>query len=1434
MATERQNGRAALVTSQDAASQLTSQRVAIVGSGPAGLTAAQDLVLAGYSVTVFEALPVAGGMMRVGIPEYRLSSDALQRDIDEILALGVDLKLNSRVDNLEKLFTEGYQAVFLAIGVHKGRKLPIPGADLPGVLVNTEFLRAVRLSHPISVGRRVLVLGGGNVAMDCARTARRMGGEEVHIACLESLEMMPANKAEIREAEEEGILIHPSNTFLRVVEKDGNAVGVECQQVNFRGFDDDGQPDMDVLPNTEHVLRADTVIFAIGQVPEMAWLEGIEQTRHHTIAVDPQSLSTNRPGVFAGGDAVTGTTWVVDAIAAGHKAALNIDNYLRGLRGEAPKSEPVYQPVVKLTQEEVSQKLERGETVLRERVSNNVIPVTQRWATPFTEYDLGLTEAEAVAEAERCLSCGPCAECLECVYACDANAVNHDESEYIEELNVGAVILATGFDTVEAQAMREYGHGLYPNVLTSLQFERLLSASGPTQGHIRRPSDDAAPQRIAFIQCVGSRNLTLGNGYCSAVCCMYATKEAIVAKEHIRGLETTIFYIDLRAFGKGFYRYFERARDEYGVRFIRSMISTVKEMQRTNNLLLRYIGEDGQICEEEFDLVVLAVGLKPSPKVVDLCDRLGVTLNEHGFCTTQPFSPVKTSRPGICACGTISGPKDIPQTVMEASAAAAEVEQLLSSVRGTLVRKREFPQERDVASEELRIGAFVCSCGSNIGDVVDVPAVVEYARSLPDVMVAEDSLHVCTPDMQTRIKELVAEHKLNRILVASCSPRTHEPLFQETLQEAGLNKYLFEMANIRDQCSWVHMHQPDQATDKARDLVRMGISRARYLTPLHSSKLDLNHGALVIGGGLAGMTAALTLSGQGYTVHLVERESELGGNLRHLHYTLNSSHIQEYLAQLIEQVVQNPLIHVLTKAHVEQVDGGLGNFTAEVSIAGSELTRVECGTIIVATGAQEHLPTKHLYGQDSRVLTQRQLEERLAEYEAQPSELRNPDNLGDLNSVVMIQCVTSRDDERPYCSRICCSQALKNGLKLKEINPKMEVFVLYRDLMSYGLREKHYTKAREAGVQFVRYDVTGEPEVVRNAHGDTSDSRSVSPFSETLKSTRDEAHIANGNSSLQVSVVDPSLHRKLDFPADLVVLSVPTIPPEENQALAKILKVPLDSDGFFLEAHMKLRPVDFATDGIFLCGLAHGPKFMEETILQAQAAAARAATILSQTQIESQAMVPIIDVDKCIGCRVCETVCAYRAIEVQETSEGKKAQVMLAACKGCGACSAACPQLANTLGHFTDIQLLAQIRAFGETPRFSTNGFEPKILGFLCNWCAYAGADLAGVSRIPYQPNFHTVRVMCTGRIDPAFIIEAFLQGIDGVMVLGCHSGDCHYTVGNLYARDRMAYLQRVMEQVGLDSRRFKLDWVSASEGARFAEVVNAFTDQVRALGPIS
>ncbi len=855
-------------------------------------------------------------------------------------------------------------------------------------------------------------------------------------------------------------------------------------------------------------------------------------------------------------------------------------------------------------------------------------------------------------DRELCVGCGLCKN------VCLADAINYSDQEKEVKLNVGAVILAPGIEEFNAKLKSEYGYGRYPNVVTSIEFERILSASGPFMGRVQRPSDGDIPRKIAFIQCVGSRDITCGNGYCSSVCCMYATKEAVIAREHMIQVEPTIFYIDLRAYGKDFDKYIERAKNEYGVRFVRCRVSEVQEIPKTRNLRIRYETEDGGLHDEEFNLVVLSIGFTPSENVKKLAKNLDVELNEHGFSKTQPFHPLETSRPGVFVCGMFSSPKDIPETVTQASAAAASVGELLSSVRGTLVKKKEYPKELDVRGQPPRIGVFICHCGINIGGVVDVPSVVEYAQALPNVVHACHNLYTCSSDTQEIIKKRIQEYGLNRVIVASCSPRTHEPLFQETIKEARLNRYLFEMANIRDQCSWVHMHDPEAATEKAKDLVRMAVAKARILEPLERFSLDVTRRGLVIGGGLAGMTAALALAEQSFEVDLIEKNKKLGGFLRKIHYTLDNDDTQEYLRTMIEKVNSNKLIQVLLNAKVENVSGYVGNFKTTVTLnSGSEAKKeLEHGVIIVATGGEEYRPNEYLYGKAARVLTQLELENRI--------ETAGNEKFG---NVVMIQCVGSRNGEHPYCSRMCCGEAVKNSVKIKEKDPDANVYVLYRDIRTYGLMEEHYRRAREAGVVFIRYEEGNKPKVAKATSG--------------------------GKEALQVSVFEPTIQEDIVIDADLLVLSVAVVPPKENENLAKMLKVPINEDGFFLEAHAKLRPVDFATEGIFVCGMAHSPKSIEESISQAKAAVSRACTLLTKDTIEAEGIIATVNPDRCTACELCILVCAYNAIEIEETKRGKIAKVNSALCKGCGACAATCRCSAIDIKGFTDLQMSLIINA---------------------------------------------------------------------------------------------------------------------------------------------
>ncbi len=588
-------------------------------------------------------------------------------------------------------------------------------------------------------------------------------------------------------------------------------------------------------------------------------------------------------GVFAGGDVVTGAATVVEAIKAGRQAAISIDRFLSGEDMKAGRDVQL-QPV----------DLPPGDFVKEGRVKMPRLAPAKRKHT-FEEVQLGFSEAQALAEAKRCLQCGICSECYRCVDACMARAVDHEQQPTIEELQVGAVVFAPGFKPFDARLKPEYGYGLWPNVVTSLEYERILSAAGPFGGHIQRISDAKKPNRIAWIQCVGSRDSSIGNDYCSSVCCMYATKQAMITKEHEHDIETTIFYIDMRAQGKGFDRFYERARDETGVRYVRSMVSRVVPVPETDTLRLSYVDADNHISEEEFDLVVLSIGLCAHPSTVETAQRLGVQLDGHGFCSTDPMDLVATSQPGVYVCGVAQGPKDIPDSVQQGSSAAGCATALLAEARGSQITPAPQYPERDVVGQAPRIAVFVCHCGINIAGVVNVEEVAAYARSLPDVAFATNCLFACSTDQQKEIKRVIEELQINRVIVASCTPRTHEPLFRSTLREAGLNQYLFELANIREQDSWVHQGEPEAATDKAKDLVRMSVSRARLLEPLHDFAYEVVQKALVVGGGLAGLTAALSIAEQGFPAVLVERSAELGGNARTLHYTEEGANPAAYL-----------------------------------------------------------------------------------------------------------------------------------------------------------------------------------------------------------------------------------------------------------------------------------------------------------------------------------------------------------------------------------------------------------------------------------------------------------------------------------------------------------------------------------------------------------
>lgn len=862
-------------------------------------------------------------------------------------------------------------------------------------------------------------------------------------------------------------------------------------------------------------------------------------------------------------------------------------------------------------------------------------------------------------------------QCGTCKVICEAGAINYEDQDTTRELEVGAVILAPGYDAFQAETAGEFGFRRYPNVITSFELERILSATGPYKGHILRPYDREVPKKIAFIQCVGSRNTE--NMYCSSVCCMYATKEAVIAKEHNPDLDCTIFYRDIRAFGKGYEEYYERAKKE-GIHYIKASPSTVKQIPSSKNLKIHFANEEGNIVEDEFHLVILCVGIMSGPAKM-LGEMLHVNVDEDGFIETVPYDPVKTNKPGVFVAGAATGPKDIPEVVMEADAAASRCLELLSPVRGQLITKEEYPPEKDVRGQDPRVGVFICHCGTNIAGVVNVPRVVEYTKSLPGVVYAENNLYTCSADTCERIKEIIIEKDLNRLIVASCTPRTHEPLFMDTMKQAGLNPYLFEMANIRDQCSWVHMQQPEEATIKAEDLVRMAVAKVSSNESLYPQFVDITKAALVVGAGVAGMTAACEMAGQGFQVYLVEKQKEPGGLSLNVHYSRDGD-IKAKLKELISAVKTNPKIRLFLDSNVQSIDGSVPNFESVIKTAGTDETTVKHGIVIVATGAQELTPKEYLYGENKSVLTQSQYEEFLENGNGKMKP-------GDERSIVMIQCVGSREEPRDYCSRVCCTTAIKNALKTKELHPGSEIFILHKDIRTYGFYEKLYREAREKGVKFIRFD--DQKPVVK-------DKKNL-----TTKDTKRKDGFSHNGAPLDVTVYDKLLREEITLPADVVVLSAGIEADEDNKDLAQLLRVPLTKHGFFLEAHMKLRPVDFATDGVFVCGTAHSPKNIPESILQAMAASTRAGTVLSREQMEIEPRISVPLDANCDGCAYCIEPCPYNAITLIEYMRKgnvkKTVDVDISLCHGCGTCMATCPKQGIYVRNFKLEQLGAMVDA---------------------------------------------------------------------------------------------------------------------------------------------
>lgn len=845
--------------------------------------------------------------------------------------------------------------------------------------------------------------------------------------------------------------------------------------------------------------------------------------------------------------------------------------------------------------------------------------------------------------------------CQICVPVCQSHAINFNQKAEARDLKIGAVILSPGFGKIAEETLEKFSYGKHPDVVTAFEYERMTTASGPFMGEIKCFSDGRHPKSMAFIQCVGSRDLGCDNGYCSSVCCMYAIKEALVTKEHDPEVDITIYYMDIRTQGKDFDAARERA-EAIGIKFVRAKVADVTPWD--NHLKLTYSTLDGQHKFDAHDMVILSVGLESPKDAQKIADITKIELNKYDFCETNTFTPLNTSQEGIVVAGAFQGPKDIPESATQSSGAAALAAITLREQRGKGTVLKEYPEELVVSEDdEVRIGVFVCHCGINISSVVDCPDVANDAGGMKNVSYYTENLYSCSQDAQEQIKQTIKDQKLNRVVIAACSPRTHEPLFQETLKDAGLNRNLFEMVNIRDQCSWVHANEPEAATQKSKDLVRMAVSKASHIQPLPEQSVPVTPTALVLGGGVAGMTAAISLADQGFPSIIVEKSSQIGGQMLNLKNTLSGESIGAHLKTLVAKVKKSKNIELMLDSTLVDTSGFIGNFSSVIASGKGDKkkeTTYDHGVVVVATGGHEHRPDMYELGKSKKVVTQQELETTLAGR----AKNRAPD------SIIMIQCAGSRGDDLNYCSKVCCNHAMKNILKIKEINPDSQIIVLYRDIRTYGFAEDAYLEARKKGVIFIPYEMDRKPEVSKKG------------------------------TNIQVDFFDSIMQEDVTMTPDLVTLSVGLVP-DGTEELSKLLKLPVTANNFFLEAHVKLRPVELAVDGVYVCGLAHGPKPIDETIVQAQAAAGKAAMPLVQGSVTVDPIVSSVNEDDCIGCGICTSLCPYGAIVMKKVGKKRKAETVSASCKACGICASHCPTFAISMGGFTNEQLISQIEAFG-------------------------------------------------------------------------------------------------------------------------------------------
>jgi heterodisulfide reductase subunit A len=990
--------------------------------------------------------------------------------------------------------------------------------------------------------------------------------------------------------------------------------------------------------------------------------------------------------------------------------------------------------------------------------------------------------------------------CGVCKKVCPVGAIDYEEEDTELELEVGSVVVATGLDYMKPVEASEFGYGRFKNVVTSFEMERLLSSGGPVRGELKEFMGDRPLRKVAFIQCVGSRSLKRDIPYCSRICCMNAVKDAYIIREHYPDVEINVFFIDMRAFGKGFEEFFVRSRDELGTTYVRGKPGRVIENSETGELVVVVENTEGNELEHvPADLVVLSSAIIPSKATTKLAGVLGIEVDQDGFFKMKdPCAyPLDSTTEGIYLCGCSTGPKDITDSIAEASGAAA----LASS---HVLDYRLPPEEEEIepldVSGEPRIGIFVCNCGVNIGGIVDVPNVTEYARELPGVVYAENVLFACAESTQRHIQQQILDQKLNRVVIAACTPKTHEPIFHEALANVGLNPYLLQMVNIRDQCSWVHQKEPEAATEKARDLIKMAVARVKLHEPLNRRELGVVHDVLVVGGGIAGIECALKLRKCGLPVHLVEKETRLGGRVSDLAFVYPSYGSGEELIKQKIAEIEEASVDIRTETSVKALEGFVGNFT--VQLAGKRAEEdLKIGAIVLAIGADLYNPHGRFgYGTYSNVITSYELEQRIRE-EGEDAFRKGP------KRVTFIQCVGSRgaEDGYPGCSRSCCQAAIKQSIWLRERG--FDVTVLHRDIRVYSRgAEEMYRHARGLGVLFLPYDVEYLPVV----------------------EGKDKAE--------RITISHSRLGGELVIPTDTVVLSVGMIPrPEDSEWFRDLLKVSLSPDRFFAERHPKLGPVETSVEGVFLCGTVQAPKDIADSIAQSGAVAAKVASLLVRDTIVLEPVTSVIDEDACRACGKCVEVCEFQAIELVTNERGfKVARVNEALCKGCGTCASVCPTGAIDIHHFTEAQVDSMVEALPlvwKAP-VKPGRFEPKIVAFCCNWCSYPAADAAGIGRMQYPPNVRIIRVMCGGRIHTGLVMRALERGADGVLWATCHFEDCHYIFGARRAAENYERTQALVRMLGIEPERLRLEQISAAEAPKFARVISEFVEDVRRVGP--